>query len=157
MRIKYLCAQLCALLAGCSTPGHIRVTREGPDGVLLTADVSTPSGAVEPATVITDDWSVSTGSGQGIDQALASLSSTTSWLAIGLILAGIASLCLSMKIPMIPRATSIVLIASGAGLFAFPLLLDRYAWVVLLALVGLGGLWVWGLFDNRKKIKTPVE
>tara|TARA_R100000995_G_scaffold83960_1_gene61261 strand:+ start:888 stop:1292 length:405 start_codon:yes stop_codon:yes gene_type:complete len=126
-----------------------------PDGTIVETEIMTPSHAVEPGTLVTDDMQASTGSTQGLDQALSALSSSTSWPAMGLILAGVVSLCLSLKFPILPRSTSFILIAAGVGLLAFPVLLDRYAWIVMVALVVIGGLWIYGLWDNRKKLLSP--
>jgi hypothetical protein len=145
-------------LFGCSQPQPtIRITQE--DGRMI--EVAGIPGATEAATAtITNDGSVvvSTGAGQGLDQALNALSEATSWPAMALILFGLAILCLSFKFPMLPRSTSVILIAAGIGLLAFPVLLDRYSIFVFMGLAVVGGLFLFGMWDNRNKIRaTPPE
>lgn len=102
--------------------------------------------------------SISSGAGQGVDQSLAALSSTTSWPAIALIVAGLGSLIGSAWLPFLPRSTSVVLIAGGAALLAFPVFLDRYSLWILAASAGLLGLYMYGIWDNKRKLaKDPHE
>jgi hypothetical protein len=148
----------CMALVGCSQPQPtIRITQE--NGRMI--EVSGVPGATEAATAtITNEGGivVSTGAGQGLDQALDALSTATSWPAMGLILFGLAILCLSFKFPMLPRSTSMILIAAGIGLLAFPILLDRYSIFVFMGLALVGGLFLFGMWDNRRKIlATPPK
>ena len=101
---------------------------------------------------------ISTGAGEGMDHALSQVTSTTSWAAIALIVAGLGSLIGSAWLPFLPRSTSVILIAGGGALLAFPVLLDRYSTIIFVAAAGLLGLYLYGLWDNKRKLaKDPHE
>lgn len=138
-------------LAGCTS--SIKVTT--PEG--LEAEITSPIDAVEPPVIQVGDMLLQAGARQATDQALEHVSASTSWLGIGLVAAGLASLLLSGAMPFLPRSTSVILIAAGAAAFAFPILMDRYSTWVFIAVLGLVGLWVFGLFDNRQKLRTANE
>ena len=120
---------------------------EYPDG--RTISVHGESGQAEPATLTSEGFSASTG---GVDQAMSSMSKSTSWLAAILILAGLGILVASAWIPFLPRSNSIMLVASGITLYAFPVLLDRFGTVIIIGLCLLAGLFIFGMWDNRKKL-----
>ncbi len=148
---------LVAILAGCTNRPRIEVSLD--NGEVSSATVDGIAGATSPASVTVQDGNVliSSGAGNGIDHTLHALSSTTSWAAIALIVAGLGSLVGSAWLPFLPRSTSVVLIAGGAGLLAFPVLLDRYSIVILIAGAGLLGLYAYGIWDNRMKLaKEPT-
>jgi hypothetical protein len=142
-------------IAGCTAPPTI--TMEYSNGQMVRTEVTGVPGATEPATISHGNITISTGHGQGFDQALDALSTGTTWVSILLILAGLGVLILSNWIPMLPRSTSVILIASGGGLLAFPILLDRYSFIVFTVLGGLALLFLYGMWDNRKKLKTNVR
>lgn len=150
--IGHSMATAVCLLAGCSLFQQPRIIVQYPDGRIV--QVVGVSGQSHPATLIDNNLEVSTG---GIDQALAHLSSSANWLAIGLIMIGLGSIVLSAWIPMMPRSMSIICIAAGGVIWAFPLLLDRYSGFVILAITLIGGLWLFGMWDNRKKINGNTE
>lgn len=143
---KGLITAVC-LLAGCAMFQQPSILVEYPDGRKV--QVEGVSGQSHPATLIDENLEVSTG---GIDQALAHLSSSANWLAVGLIIIGLGSIIISRWIPMMPRSMSVICMAAGGVIWAFPLLLDRYSGMVFLALAIIGGLWFFGLWDNRRKI-----
>jgi hypothetical protein len=152
--MKYISLSIYMAMAGCTQPQpSIRITQA--DGRLI--EVAGVPGATEAAmATISSDGAVvvSTGAGQGLDQALDALSTATSWPAMALILFGLAILCLSFKFPMLPRSTSMILIAAGIGLLAFPILLDRYSIFVFMGLALVAGLFLFGMWDNRRKIQA---
>ena len=135
-------------LVGCSSSVRVKT----PDGI--EAVVSSPADAVEPAFIQVGELVARAGVRDSVDQALSHVSSSTSWLGIVLVGAGLGSLLLGNMFPVLPRSTSIIMIAAGAAAFAFPVLLDRYATWVFVAVLGLAGLWVFGLFDNRQKLRA---
>lgn len=154
MRLKDLSPW--ALLAGCQQTPRIEVHLD--NGEITQAAVQGVSGATNPATLAVQDGyvTISTGSGEGMDHALQALSGTTSWAAIALIAAGLASLIGSAWLPFLPRSTSVVLIAAGGCLLAFPVLLDRYSVWIFVAAGGLLGLYLFGIWDNKRKLaKEP--
>ncbi len=154
--MKYL--SLCLVMAGCSSRPSIQVALE--DGQVTSAQVEGLANATSPASILVQDGavSISSGAGDGFDQSLAALSSTTSWAAIALIVAGLGSLIGSAWLPFLPRSTSIILMAGGAGLLAFPVLLDRYSLWIFMAAAGLLGLYMYGIWDNKRKLaKDPHE
>ena len=137
-------------LAGCTS--SIKVTT--PEG--LKAEITSPIDAVQPPIIRVGDLLIQAGARQATDQALEQVSSSTSWLGTGLVVAGLASLLLSGAFPFLPRSTSVILIAAGAASFAFPILIDRYSTWVFIAVLALVGLWVFGLFDNRQKLRAAL-
>jgi len=129
-----------------------KILVEYPDGRII--QVQGVGGQSHPATLIDENLNLSTG---GVDQALSSLSSSANWLAIGLILVGLASIILSKWIPMMPRSMSVICMASGGVIWAFPLLLDRYSGMVFIAIAIIGGLWLFGLWDNKRKLNVEPK
>jgi len=145
-----------ALLPGCANRPRIEISLD--NGEVSAATVEGISGATSPASVSVQDGNVviSSGAGTGIDHTLHALSSTTSWAAIALILAGLGSLIGSAWLPFLPRSTSVILIAGGGCLMAFPILLDRYSTLIFIGGAGLLGLYIYGMWDNKKKLaKEP--
>ena len=136
---------ICLLAFGCQAPS---ITVEHPDGRII--QVEGVHGQAHPATLIDENLKVSTG---GVDQALAHLSSSANWLAVGLIVIGLGSIILSAWIPMMPRSMSIMCMGAGGVIWAFPVLLDRYSGIVMVVIALIAGLWLFGLWDNRKKLK----
>jgi hypothetical protein len=120
--------------------------------------VLSPLSPVVPATlaVTPEGMRASTGARQGVDQALAGLTRSTAWLAALLVVAGVVSLVARFWLPFIPVNASVMLLASAAALYAFPILVDRYLPYVALGLAAVAGLWLWGWFDNRNKMRTPA-
>tara|TARA_R100000458_G_C8237493_1_gene217420 strand:- start:534 stop:1049 length:516 start_codon:yes stop_codon:yes gene_type:complete len=148
-------AWLLLLIAGCTAPPTI--VMEYQDGKLARTEVTGVSGAVDPATISADGMTISTGAGQGIDMAMAALSDTLNWVSIILILGGIGVLIFSAWVPMLPRSTSIILIAAGGVLLAFPVLLDRYSFIVFAGLAGLACLFLYGMWDNKRKLQAEPK
>jgi len=144
-RLTLLLLSAVAFLHGCSSPPQIIVT--APDGRIIS--VTGQAGQSEPATVTVNGIEASTG---GVDQALADLSSSTSWAALMLIFGGIGLIVASAWLPFLPRSTSVVMIAAGAGLYAFPVLLDRYSLIVFVGIALIGVLLIFGTWDNRRKL-----
>jgi|19_taG_2_1085344.scaffolds.fasta_scaffold13189_2 hypothetical protein len=140
------------LLSGCEMFQQPKILVEYPDGRII--QVQGVGGQSHPATLIDENLNLSTG---GVDQALSSLSSSANWLAIGLILVGLASIILSKWIPMMPRSMSVICMASGGVIWAFPLLLDRYSGMVFIAIAIIGGLWLFGLWDNKRKLNVEPK
>ena len=136
---------VCLMAFGCHAPS---ITVQYPDGRMI--QVEGVPGQAHPATLINDNLEVSTG---GVDQALAHLSSSANWLAVGLIVIGLGSIILSAWIPMMPRSMSIMCMGAGGVIWAFPVLLDRYSAIVMVVIALIAGLWLFGLWDNRKKLK----
>ena len=144
------------LLTSCASPSA--TLSFYPDGQMQEVSLEGSLDQTNPATLLLPDGTVlHTGNGQGVDQALDALSSTTSWVAILLILGGVAVLVASYWIPILPRSTSVILIATGASLLAFPVLLDRYSLYVFLAIGLLVALMIFGGWDNWKKIITKPK
>jgi hypothetical protein len=148
-------AWLLLIITGCAAPPTI--VMEYQDGNLVRTEVTGVSGATDPATITSDGMKISTGAGQGIDMALSALSDVTNWVSILMILGGIGVLIFSTWFPMLPRSTSVILIASGGVLLAFPVLLDRYSFIVFAALAGLACLFVYGMWDNKKKLQADPK
>jgi len=140
---------VCLVAFGCQQPS---ITVEYPDGRRI--QVEGVHGQAHPATLIDENLEVSTG---GVDQALAHLSSSANWLAVGLIIVGLGSIILSSWIPMMPRSMSIICMGAGGVIWAFPLLLDRYSGMVFLALAVIGGLWLFGMWDNKRKLNVEPK
>ena len=152
----WLLPALAIFLASCASPSA--TLSFYPDGQMQEVHLEGSLDQTNPATLSLPDGTVlHTGNGQGFDQALDALSSTTSWVAILLILGGVAVLVASFWIPLLPRSTSVILIAAGACLLAFPVLLDRYSLYVFLAIGLLVALMIFGGWDNWKKIITTPK
>jgi hypothetical protein len=138
------------VVQGCTSPP--RILLEYPDGRRI--EVVGQAGQAEPATIVANDMEITTG---GVDQALAHLSGSTSWLGTILVIAGLGLLIGSRWLPVIPRTTSIMVIAAGGAMFAFPVLLDRYSIYIFIALAGLAGLFIFGAWDNKRKLNGHTK
>jgi hypothetical protein len=138
--------------AGCAMFQQPSIQIEYPDG--RTVQLFGVSGQSHPVKLVDGDLSASTG---GVDQALAHLSSSANWLAVGLIIIGLGSIIISTWIPMMPRSMSIICMAAGGIIWAFPLLLDRYSIFVILGISGIGILWIFGMWDNKRKLNVQPK
>jgi hypothetical protein len=104
--------------------------------------VQQPPDSVKPATIEKtskdgqNHVTASTGSEQAKDHTMLAITNKATWFGIALIGTGVAMLVLRLWIPIIPIFLPIVLGAIGAGMFFLPVLIDRYAWIVMLLLVG---------------------
>ena len=143
--LTYLPFLVAGLLHGCGAPPRILI--EEPNGARV--EVVGQVGQKEPATYVANGIEVTTG---GVDQALAHLSGSTAWLGTILVIAGLGLLIGSRWIPVIPRTTSIMVIAAGGALFAFPVLVDRYSTYIFIAIALLAGLFIFGAWDNKRKL-----
>lgn len=165
MRLALLMLAVLALaaLAGCETPSALferTISHVDGSSERTVLKATQPRGATVPAVIEFGGEPVSvaasTGTGQGIDQALASLSSSTGWLAIICAVVGVGSLIAKRFVPVIPSQAPVLLLAAAGVLWSFPVVLDRYGLYLLLAAAG-GAAWIgYGYWDNRRKVnETP--
>ncbi len=156
-----------ALLAGCSQQPSITHTERAyipietatADGLTETrmellrerhTEIIATQDLAQPATLIDLDWSASTGVAHAIDQAMTALSAWAGWLSMGLIAFGVGSLVFRYLVgfKIVPVYGSMLFIAGGVLLLAFPVLVDRYAGTVLVALAAGGAMYAWSMWDN---------
>jgi hypothetical protein len=151
---------LVLVLAGCTQQGYIKVHRVDEDGTrktIQTTEVKQPAGAIAPASLTMGmdhaatqpaSLSASTGAGQPLDQALAQLSHLPT-IGIGLCVIGVLLIVAKAWFPLLPLELGIGLMLLGGAIIMLPMLLDRYMWVLVIALVGVG-LYSWNVWRQNK-------
>jgi hypothetical protein len=121
---------------------HVRVTRHE-------LSVHQPDEATEAASFSFDlegdksEVSASTGSVQGVDRVMMTVTDNATWFGIALIAAGIGLIVLRFALPsalpFIPLVLPVALLAAGGAMFFLPPIIDRYAGVVFWVGLGFAG------------------
>ncbi len=137
------------------TPAKLLMPAITTERLASAATSTTPPKPADPATAHSNGAGASSGGGSTDDQALSGLSSSAYWWGGVMIAIGIGSLIARLWLPVIPITASVYLLAGGAALMVFPVLVDRYLGYAVAGCAVAGGLYLYGWWDNRKKLLAP--
>lgn len=153
MMRKVLFVVVLMSMLGCAGTGEIIYHKKDYEkGSLVTEkwiEVEQPSNATTPARL---EWGESitnkgvTGRQQAHDFVMEGISSYTSWAGIFLVIAGLALTAGSGYFPMIKWNKGLILIGGGFALLWFPVIIDRYTWVLVAGVAGVGLLFAEDLY-----------
>jgi hypothetical protein len=117
----------------------------------------TPPRAIEPAEVNlgTDQPSASSGAAQEVDTAGIRRVEILTWSGIALCVIGGACMIARIWFPILPMSASLVAIGLGVTMILLPDIFDQVPYLLWGAIGLLAVLFIWGPFDNWRKLNAP--